>query len=268
MDELEFAAVQRRHWAAGDYRPVGELLAPAAEVLVERSRAGPADRVLDVGVGTGNVAVAAARAGARVTGVDISEAWFEEARRRAADADVDLDLRVGDAQSLPLPDDSFDAVLSSFGAVMAPDHAAVAHELVRVCRPGGTLALTAWPSTSLPTGLLAAFGEHLPPPPDFAQPHVLWGDPGHVRSLFADEPVVVRFETSTLHVAYATLEDFERATLGNGPLVAARRTLEGLGRWDEVSARYRSAVLDHNEADDGTMRMRWDYLIILGAVAG
>ena len=130
MELEEFKEMQRQMWAAGDYRPLGRLIEPAAQILVREVGVQAGQRVLDVGTGSGSVAVAAALAGAEVVGVDITDAWFDEARSRASVAGVELDLRLGDAEALPVEDGSFDVVLSSFAAIFAPLHDLVASELV------------------------------------------------------------------------------------------------------------------------------------------
>lgn len=268
--ELErFRQTQRRTWEEGDYRPVGRLLLPAARALVGRAGVASGDRVLDVATGSGNVAVTAAAVGAEVTGVDITDAWFDEARQRAGEADVEVDLRVGDVEDLPFGDAAFDAVLSGFGAIFAPRHARVAAELRRVCRPGGTIAMTAWTAEGTNNALFAALSERLPPPPAFAQPPRLWGDPEHVRVLFAAHGVAVRFEHSALPVHFPSVEAFESFALTNsGGFIAARRRLLDLGRWEEARTAMRTAMSAGNEATDGSYRARWEFLIILGTRLG
>lgn len=121
----DFKQAQRLSWGRGDYVPVGRVLEPAARI-VDAADVRPGQRVLDVGTGSGSVAVAAAKAGGITVGVDITDAWFEEAHRLAAKAGVEVELRIGDAEDLPVEDGSFDAVLSNFGTIMAPRHGVVA----------------------------------------------------------------------------------------------------------------------------------------------
>ncbi len=173
MELEEFKEIQRQMWEEGDYRPVGRLIEPAAQILVQEAGVRAGQRVLDVGTGSGSVAVAAALAGAEVVGVDITDAWFDEAHGRANAVGVKLDLRLGDAEALPVDNGSFDVVLSSFAAIFAPRHDLVASEFVRVCRDGGVFGITAWTpdganntvfSTlveSLPSGIPSAVGERL-----------------------------------------------------------------------------------------------------------
>jgi len=268
MEFEDFKERQRRMWEDGDYRPVGRLIEPAAQILVGEARVGAGQRVLDVGTGSGSVAVAAAAAGAEVVGVDITDAWFDEAHRRAASAGVSLDLRIGDAEALPAEDESFDVVLSSFAAIFAPRHDVVASELVRVCRTGGTMGMTAWTPHGANNAVLSTLAEALPSPPEFATPSILWGDPDHVRELFESHGVTLRFERPAFPVTFQSVEAFESFALENsGGLIAARRALEGLGLWDEAHARMREALDRTNEATDGSYRVSWDFLLTIGTRA-
>lgn len=268
MDLPTFKAHQRSSWADGDYRPVGGLLEPAARTLVDRAGVTPGDRVLDVATGSGSVAVAAARAGARVLGVDITDAWFDHARQRAGEAGVEVELEVGDAEDLPVDDASFDVVLSSFGAIFAPRHEVVAGELARVCRPGGTIALTAWTAGGSNDDVFSAIVDHLPEPPAFVAPSIRWGDPDHVTELFAPHAVTLVFEPDTLPVEFASIDAFESFVLTNsGPIIGAKRALEELGRWSAAHTAMRAAMEATNEADDGSYRATWDFLIAIGTKA-
>jgi len=265
MDVAEFKEIQRRMWGEGDYRPVGRLIEPAAQVLVAAAGVGIGQRVLDVGTGSGSVAVAAALAGAEVVGVDITDAWFDEARRRAGAARVGFDLRLGDAESLPFDDGSFDVVLSSFAAIFAPRHTLVASEFVRVCRDGGTFGITAWTPDGTNNAVLSTLVERLPSPPEFVTPSTLWGDEDHVRGLFAAHNVTLRFERPTFPVTFESVEAFESFVFENsGGLIAARGALKELGRWDEAHAAMRDALDETNEADDTSYRVTWDFLLIVG----
>jgi SAM-dependent methyltransferase len=180
-------AVARQVWALGDYhhfatRTVWEI----GPVLVEACGIAAGQRVLDVAAGTGNVAIRAAEAGANVVASDITPENFvagrEEARRRG----VELEWAEGDAQSLPFGDGEFDVVTSSFGAMFAPDHRRVADELVRVCRPGGTIGMVNFRAEGTAAAFFDFFARFAPPLPPGAQPPLLWGDETHVRELFGD----------------------------------------------------------------------------------
>jgi SAM-dependent methyltransferase len=132
-------------WSGATYERIAESFAPIHDRVVAALSLRPGDRVLDVATGTGGIALRAARAGADVTGIDISADQLDKARRVAATEGLDIRFDEGDAQALPYADGEFDAVVSVFGAIFAESHERVAAELARVCRPGGRLALTAWP---------------------------------------------------------------------------------------------------------------------------
>jgi len=134
---------------------------------------------------------------------------------RVAQAGVEVELRIGDAEDLPVEGGSFDAVLSNFGAIMAPRHEVVATELARVCRPGGTITFTAWPAHGPNERVAATIVDSLPPPPDFATPMHRWSDSDYVRDRFASHAVTFRFEHGTLPVEFASVEHFESTFLNN-----------------------------------------------------
>lgn len=264
MDLQRFKEVQRQVWSEGDYRPIGRLLEPAARILVDAAGATAGQRVLDVATGSGSVALLAAEAGAEVVGVDITDAWFDEARGRADAAGVQVEWLVGDAEDLPVDDGSFDVVLSSFGAIMAPRHDVVAAELVRACRPGGTIALTAWPPSGANDAVFSTLTAHLPSPPEFVTPFIRWGDPAHVRRLFAAHDVTLRFDRRSFLVEFASVAAFESFVFDNsGGFVRARRTLQELGRWEETYTEFKRAIDVTNEADDGTYRVMWDFQLVI-----
>jgi SAM-dependent methyltransferase len=227
MNLDEFKAAQRQVWAEGDYPPVGRLLEPVARMLVEAVGITDGQRVLDVATGSGSVAVLAGQAGAQMVGVDITDAWFDEARARAAIAGVELDLRMGDAEDLPVDDESFDVVLSSFGAIFAPRHEVVAGELVRVCRPGGVIGLTAWPPGGANDIVFSTLLTRLPSPPEFVTPFIRWGDPAHVRELFAATGVALSFEHRDFKVEFPSVEEFKAFVFEtSGGFIRTRRALE------------------------------------------
>ncbi|WP_052668037.1 class I SAM-dependent methyltransferase [Nitriliruptor alkaliphilus] len=268
MDIEQFKAVQRQVWSEGDYRPVGRLLEPAADLLVQAAGVAAGQRILDVATGAGSVAVLAAQAGADVVGVDLTDAWFGEARRGSTEAGVTVELVTGDAEELPFDDASFDVVLSSFGAIMAPRHEVAAGELVRVCRPGGTIAVTAWIPGGTADVTFSPLSTQLPPPPPFVTPFIRWGDPDHVRALFASHDVTLELQRHDFPVRFASNAAFESFALENsGGFSRARQTLKAMGRWDRVHADFRRAVEASNEAEDGTYRTSWDFLLILARKA-
>ena len=180
-------AQQRAMWALGDYhRFARHTVWGFGPVLVEACGISAGQRVLDVAAGSGNVAIRAAEAGAQVVAVDLTPENFAAGRREARTRGVELEWVEGDAESLPFGDGEFDVVTSSVGAIFAPDHQAVADELVRVCRPGGTIGMINFTPEGLAGEFFALFGRHAPPPPPGAPPPVLWGSEAHLREVFGD----------------------------------------------------------------------------------
>ena len=159
-------------------------------------------------------------------------------------------------------------MLSSFGAIFAPRHDLVASELVRVCRDGGTIGITAWTPDGTNSAVFSTLVEHLPSPSEFVTPSILWGDPDHVRGLFASHDVALHFERLRFPVTFSSVDAFESFVFENsGLLMAARRALEELGRWDEAHGAMREALDQINEADDGSYRVAWDFLLTVGTKA-
>ena len=180
-------AAERAMWALGDYhRFAKQTVWGFGPRLVAACGISPGQRVLDVAAGTGNVAIRAAEAGASVVASDLTPENFEAGRREARAHGVELDWVEADAEALPFGEDEFDVVTSSAGAIFAPDHQAVADELVRVCRPGGTLGMINFTPEGLAREFFELFGRYAPPPPPGALPPVLWGSEEHVRDLFGD----------------------------------------------------------------------------------
>jgi 2-polyprenyl-6-hydroxyphenyl methylase/3-demethylubiquinone-9 3-methyltransferase len=183
----EFKAATRAAWALGDYHAFAkETVWELGEVLVDACEIGSGQRVLDVAAGTGNTAIRAALAGADVVASDLTPENFEAGRREAGARGVELEWVEADAEALPFADGEFDAVTSSVGALFAPDHQAVADEMLRVCRPGGTIGMINFTPEGLISGFLGALAPYMPAPPPGALPPPLWGSEAHVRDLFGD----------------------------------------------------------------------------------
>jgi SAM-dependent methyltransferase len=182
----DLAAVKQRQqqaWASGDFAVVAARIMLVAERLVDAADLRAGWRVLDVATGSGNAAIAAARLGSTAVGIDYVPALLEAGRRRAAAEGLDVELLEGDAEALPFPDESFDAVTSVFGSMFAPDHARAAAELLRVSRPGGTIALASWTPDGFIGDLFRTVAAHVAPPAGVQSP-MLWGTEPHLRELF------------------------------------------------------------------------------------
>ena len=256
----------REVWALGDYdRIARHLLEPFGPTLVHACRIGPGVHVLDVAAGTGNVALAAARAGASVVASDLTPALIETGRRRAAERGLSVEWVEADAEALPFADAVFDAVTSSVGVMFAPDQVTAAEELLRVCRPGGVIGLVNWTPESWSARLLGVIAAHVPPPP--GPPPVLWGDEDHIRGLLCDgldtldtlrhDLVVDHFATPADLVRFYT-EHF-------GPVIAARSALAGEPA--RVDALDRDLLAFAEETDEGGpdgALYRLEYLLAVG----
>ena len=242
-------------WGSGNYAAVAERITAAGELVVERAGVEPGMDVLDVACGTGNASVPAAKAGARVTGLDFAPALLEIARERASDAMVEIDFVEGDAQELPFEDASFDRVLSTFGHMFAPDHARTAAEMKRVLRPGGTIAFACWTPEGAIARQFRTIAELVPPPPG-TQPPALWGTEEHVTELLGE----AEFERHEVEWKDESVESFARFMLESfGPLLNARELLAE--RAHELDDRFREFLSGENLADDGTFRFRGEYLL-------
>jgi len=242
-------------WGTGDFHAVSEKIATAGETLVEAAGIEPGMDLLDVGCGTGNATIPAAKLAARVTGLDFSPGLIEVAREKGADAMVEVDWIVGDAQAMPFEDESFDRVISIFGHMFAPDHTAAANELKRVCRPGGRIAIACW----TPEGTLGQMFKRMstlnPPPPEGFQPPVLWGTEEHVRELLGDG---ARFERDDVEWVHESAEAYARFMEDSFPPLLAARKAVGDERVHEV---YLGFLEEVNEATDGGFRFRGEYLL-------
>jgi SAM-dependent methyltransferase len=253
----------RAVWAAGDYDAVAELIWDVGPRIVRRLRVTPGEDVLDVACGTGNAAIRAAEAGARVVGVDVTPELFAAGRRRAARAGVEVRWVPGDAAALPFADAGFDVVVSVFGAMFAADHEAAAAELVRVLRPRGRLGLCSWTPDGTIGEFFGLFAAHLPPPPGPVP--TLWGSEQHVRELFAGSGLAFEFERARVVLRFDSVEDaVELYSAKFGPVIAVRRELEPAGRWAQVRDELATLFETHNLATDGTLAYPGEYLIAVG----
>lgn len=178
-------AKQQQTWASGDFHVIAAIIQPTAEKLVDAADLHAGMRVLDVATGSGNAAIAAARLGATVEGVDYVPALLERGRVRAAAEGFDITFVEGDAEALPYADGEFDAVTTIYGSMFAPDHHKAAAELLRVTRSGGTVAVASWTPDGFIGQLLKTVGRHVPPPAGVSSP-ILWGTEAHLREIFGE----------------------------------------------------------------------------------
>lgn len=182
---------QQTMWASGDYAVIGVTLQIVGERLAEAADIGATDLVLDVAAGNGNATLAAARRFATVTSTDYVPELLDGGRRRAdADGLTNVTFETADVEALPYGDATFDAVLSTFGVMFAPNHARAAAEMLRVCKPGGRIGLASWTPAGFVGQMFRVIGKHVPAPPGVQSP-LLWGTESHLETLF---PSVTRID--------------------------------------------------------------------------
>jgi SAM-dependent methyltransferase len=251
-------------WSTGDWPDFAKTIQPVSDALIERVDVQPGQDVLDVGTGSGNAALRAAERGGRVVGLDITPELFDAGRRRAAEAGVEIDWVEGDAGELPFADDSFDVVVTVFGAIFAPDHQAVADELVRVCRPGGTLAVCGWTPEGLNGRMLKAIADTAPPPPPEVQPPILWGTEEHVRELFDGSGVELAHERELASWEWESPEAWVSYLEENlGPAMLAKAALEPAGKYEAIRAAQLELFTSYVTAD-GSFKPEAEYLRTVG----
>ncbi|WP_426245944.1 class I SAM-dependent methyltransferase [Nocardioides sp. LHG3406-4] len=266
----EDRSLKQRHatmWALGDYTDVAtEVIPTLGPVLVRACGVSEGQRVLDVAAGAGNAALPAARTGAAVWATDLTPELLDRGRAAAEAEGLDLSWQVADAEALPCRDGEYDVVMSCVGVMFAPHHEASAAELLRVCRPGGTIGLLSWTPAGFIGQMFATMKPYAAaPPPPGSQPPPLWGDVDHVRGLLGDGVSDLTASTASLEVDRfddpAGFLDFFKAKYG--PTIAAYKGLAG----DEQ----RIAALDRElielagrfgrESDAGFV-MDWEYLLV------
>jgi len=258
-------AKHRAIWASGSYETVvNDFVSPLGPILVQAAGVKPSDRVLDVAAGTGSASIPAAEIGAQVVASDLTPELLEIGRRDAEARGVCLEWRTADAEALPFGDDVFDVVLSCIGVMFAPHHQASADELIRVCRPGGTIALLSWTPGGFIGQLFATMKPYAPPPPPGAQPPPLWGNEEHVRELFGDRVTDVEVRRQKLEVTRCDVpEDFRESFKTNyGPTIATYRNIaddpERVAALDRALA---DVARRYDRGGDKTV-LDWEYLLV------
>jgi ubiquinone/menaquinone biosynthesis C-methylase UbiE len=253
-------------WALGDYHRFAKATVwELGAILVEACGVREGQRVLDVAAGTGNTAIRAAERGARVVASDLTPENFEAGRREASARGVELEWVEADAQALPFGDGEFDVVTSSFGAIFAPDHQAVADELVRVCTLGGTIGMVNFTPRADP--FFDLLGRYLPPPPAGALPPTDWGREEHVRELFGDRVEPLELARHEYVERAASPDDYVMLFAETfGPFVAIRRSLaddpERAAAFDREFHEFARAA--NMGRPEGPAEYPYEYLLVVG----
>lgn len=218
MDPFEsFKSAQKQTWPS--FAPYETHTTPCAAKLVKRAEVRPGDRVLDVACGTGVVSVTAARLGARVTGLDLTPELLERARENGKIAGVEIDWREGDVEHLPFGDASFDVVLSQFGHIFAPRPEMAVAEMLRVLKPGGTIAFSTWPPELLVGRVFALTASYLPPPPPGIAAPPLWGDPHIIRQRLGSAVKDILFDRERMTIPALSVQHQRLAAEKSGGAV-------------------------------------------------
>lgn len=269
-DDAALKDRNRAIWASGDYAAMVEAyLLPLGARLVQAAGITAGERVLDVACGTGNAALPAALAGADVVASDLTPELLDAGRARAAQAGAELRWVAADAERLPFDEASFDVVMSSIGVMFAPDQQAAADELVRVCRPGGRIALLSWTPEGAIGGLFRTLGAFAPAPPAGARSPLLWGTREHLAELFGDRLAVTSAQRGLLPItAFATVADIaEHYRSWFGPAVAARAHAADGGRETEFDAALHAFCEEANAGTAEQARLELEYLLAVGTRA-
>ncbi len=260
----DFSAIkvkQQAAWATGNYAVIGSSILVVPELLVEAMDIRSGWNVLDVAAGNGNASLAAARRWCKVTSTDYVPELLERGKVRAAADGYTIDFRVADVENLPFADDEFDAVLSTFGVMFAPDQARSAAEMLRVCKPAGKIGLANWTPPSFVGQIFKTIGKYLPPPAG-VKPPSLWGTEDRLDELF---PAAASIEATARTVDFRYLSPahwLEIFRTYYGPMNKAFGALDAAGQ-ASLEADLMALMASMNKADDGTLVVPGEYLEVV-----
>ncbi|HSI02032.1 MAG TPA: class I SAM-dependent methyltransferase [Reyranella sp.] len=258
---VDLATIKGRQqvaWSSGDYAVVGTTLQIVGERLCEAVDLRSNQRVLDVAAGNGNATLAAARRFADVVSTDYVGALLERGAERAKAERLAVTFQQADAEALPFADASFDVLLSTFGVMFTPNQEQAAHELLRVCRPGGKIGLASWTPDSFIGQLFKTIGRHVPPPAGVKSP-ALWGSKAHLAGLFGPAMTITTTSRQFVFRYRSPAHWLEVFATYYGPVVKALAALRPAAR-DALEADLRALLDTFNDATDGTLVAPSDYL--------
>jgi SAM-dependent methyltransferase len=253
----------RSTWMAGDYGQLAQYLEPGALKFLERIAVAPGARLLDVACGAGQIAIPLARAGVQVTALDLAPNLIEQAKARAAAENLKIQFEEGDAEMLPFEDESFDMVVSLIGAMFAPRPERVAAEMIRVCRPGGRIAMGNWTAEGFIGQMFKATARHAPPSPLMASP-VQWGAEPVVRQRLSDRiarlECVKRLYPMSFPFSPAEVVEFFRTYYG--PVNRAFASLDADGQ-AALRQDLEQLWAANNLSSDGSTSVEAEYLEVM-----
>ena len=257
---------QQATWASGDYAVIGTSLQIVGETLCEAVDVAAGWRVLDVAAGNGNASLAAARRGCEVTATDYVGELLDRARLRAEADGLALATEIADAENLPYDDDTFDAVLSTFGVMFTPNPGRAAAEMIRVCRPGGRIGLANWTPEGFVGQMFKVIGRHVPPPAGVPSP-LAWGTDDRIAELLGNDAEV---EVNRRHFVfrYRSAEDYVNTFCTYyGPTVRACAALDDDGR-ASLTQELAALATEHNRDQGGALAVPSEYLEIVARRVG
>jgi ubiquinone/menaquinone biosynthesis C-methylase UbiE len=265
----DFTAIksrQRQTWASGDYHVIASLIVPTAERLCDTVDLRASERVLDVATGTGNAAIAAARRLCLVTGVDYAPSLLDRGRTRAEAEGLPVTFAEEDAEALSAADGAYDVVLSTFGVMFAPNQTQAAHELLRVCRPGGRIGLANWTPEGWIGEMLRTVGRHVPPPAGL-RPATRWGSEEGLRELLAGGVASLQATRQTIVMRFASPEQYlDLFRSYYGPVVKAFEALDESGH-QALANDLHQTLLRYARHVDGTLQVPAEYLEVVAVRA-
>ncbi|MHA7651916.1 class I SAM-dependent methyltransferase [Mycobacterium sp. ML4] len=256
------AATHAAMWALGDYALMAEeVMAPLGPLLVEAAGIGPGVRVLDVAAGSGNITLPAARTGADIVSTDLTPELLQRSKERASTERLNIRYQEANAQALPFHDDVFDVVISAIGVMFAPDHQCAANELVRVCRPGGTIGLISWTHEGFFGRMLATIRPYRPSLSSALPPSALWGREAYITGLLGDRVTDVDTGRGLLEVTRFDTPKAVHEYFKNhyGPTIEA---YENIGDNQVLAAELDTQLIELAEEYLADGVMNWEYLLL------
>jgi SAM-dependent methyltransferase len=261
----DYAAIKTKQnaaWSSGDYARIGVTLQITGEQLAETLDLPTGATVLDVAAGNGNATLAFARRGSKVTSTDYVEELLSRGRARADAEGLEIKSQVADAEQLPFDDASFDAVVSTFGVMFAPNQAAAARELARVCRPSGKIGMANWTPESFIGQLFKTLGRRVPPPAGVPSP-ALWGSRPWLEESFGKTARSIAIVERVFIFRYASANHFiDVFRTYYGPVHKAFLSIDEAGR-EALEAELLDLVARFNQGSDGTMRVPSEYAEVI-----